>query len=58
MPVVLVATTFGYQRLGKVVWLVVNNATVVEVVKLIYIYSKELHLICFLVFFPAKFNFQ
>lgn len=37
MSVVLVVTTFGYQRLGKVVWLVVNNVAVVEVVKLIHI---------------------
>ena len=58
IPVVLAAATFGHRWSGKVVKFAMDNAAVVEVIKVTY--SKELHmmhLIRLLVFFAVKFDF-
>ena len=58
IPVVLAAATFGHRWSGKGVKFVMDNAAVVEVIKVTY--SKELHmmhLIRLLVFFAVKFDF-
>ena len=58
LPVIIAAACFGHEWSGKVIEFVVDNKTVVEVLKATY--SRDLHLmhlIRLLVFFASKYDF-